>query len=58
MKLTRTFKMGPKNFRTDTRTLELLRCLVPSAKKTGDFSAVVAVMVAGKQSGRIVEEEK
>jgi hypothetical protein len=50
---TKTFEMNGNAYQTDTATLELLRSLVPSAKLTGDSSAVQAVMLLGLQHGRI-----
>lgn len=55
MKLNATFEMSGKGYRTDKETLKVLRSIVPAAKKAGDFSAVVAVMVAGLKWGKIVE---
>lgn len=53
--LTATFEMNGLIYRTDHKTLEVLRSIVPSAKKTNDYSAVMAVMSLGLKSGRIIE---
>jgi hypothetical protein len=50
-----TFEMNGKTYTTDVETLEVLRSIVPSAKATGDSSAVIAVMEIGLMTGRIVE---
>lgn len=50
-----TFEMNGKAYRTDAATLEVLRSIVPAAKRANDFSAVIAVMTLGEQAGRVVE---
>jgi len=50
---TKSFEMNGKDYETDTDTLNLLRSLVPDAKKANDMSAVIAVMVLGEAGGRI-----
>ena len=50
-----TFQMNEKSYETDKETLELLRSLVPAAKKSKDFSAITAVMALGLETGRIKE---
>ena len=44
-----------KSYETDKETLELLRSIVPTAKKSKDFSAITAVMALGLNAGRIKE---
>jgi nucleoside phosphorylase len=39
----------------DAETIKLLRRIMPSARATGDVSAVAAMMYAGLHSGRIVK---
>lgn len=53
--LTRTFEMNGKRYRTDSEILGWLRSFVPQARKTGDSSAVIALMFLGESGGRIVE---
>lgn len=50
-----TFEMGGKVYTADAETLEVLCSIIPSAKATGDLSAVGAVMILGLEAGRIVE---
>lgn len=52
---TYTFTLNGKTFETDSETIKTLRSIIPSAKKTGDSSAVMAVMVLGQMTGRITE---
>jgi hypothetical protein len=40
---------------TDAETIKLLRRIMPSARATGDVSAVAVMMYAGLHSGRIVK---
>lgn len=49
------FEMNGKAYETDAETLAVLRSIVPSAKTTGDSSAVIAVMELGVKLGRIRE---
>ncbi|MFH1664895.1 MAG: hypothetical protein ABIA77_01990 [Candidatus Omnitrophota bacterium] len=51
----KTFEMNGKAYQTDEETLDLLRDIVPQAKRVGDFSAVIAVMDLGEHTGRIRE---
>ena len=51
----KTFKMNGKAYQTDDETLELLRDIIPQAKRAGDFSAVMLVMDLGEHTGRIKE---
>lgn len=53
--LTESFQMNRKSYRTDARTLSVLRSIVPTAKAAKDGSAVCAVMTLGKMTGCIVE---
>ena len=48
-----TFEMDGEAYETDKETLSVLRSIVPSAKDTGDASAVAAVMELGLMNGRI-----
>ncbi len=50
-----TFEMNGKAYATDAATLDMLRSIVPSAKATGDMSAVAFAMDLGLAGGRIVE---
>ena len=50
-----TFKMTGKTYETDEGTLAVLRGILPGFKKTGDASAVAAIMELGLKTGRIVE---
>jgi hypothetical protein len=49
------FEMNGMAYETDAETLAVLRSIVPSAKATGDMSAVSVVMVLGVEVGRIRE---
>ena len=51
----KTFEMNGKAYQTDDETLELLRDIIPQAKRAGDFSAVMLVMDLGEHTGRIKE---
>jgi hypothetical protein len=53
--MTKTFELNGISYKTDADTLSVLRGLMPSAKKTGDSSAVIAMILLGKMTGRIVE---
>lgn len=55
--MTVTFEMNGRTYKTDDETLNVLRSIVPSAKSTGDSSAVMAAMVLGQATRRIVEIE-
>jgi hypothetical protein len=48
-----TFTMNGKTYETNAQTLEVLLSIVPSAKETGDCSAVAAVMGLGLKRGVI-----
>ena len=48
-----TFELNGTTYRTDTETLAVLRSIVPSAARSGDSSAVQAVLAAGLAAGRI-----
>ena len=49
------FEMNGIAYQTDRETLMVLRSIMPSAKETGDSSAVAAVMGLGLHAGRIIE---
>lgn len=51
------FEMNGKAYRTDRRTLGVLRSIIPGAKESKDFSAVAVVMILGLESGQIKEIE-
>jgi hypothetical protein len=53
--MTKTFEMNGKAYRTDAQTLSVLRGIIPAAKRSGDYSAVTAVMALGLKTGCIVE---
>ena len=55
IKLTQSFEMNNRRYMTDAQTLKVLRVIVPRAKKSGDVSAVTAVMTLGLKFGRIKE---
>jgi len=52
------FEMNGKTYVADSGTLEMLRSIVPSAKQTGDGSAVQVAMFLGLMTGRIIEAYK
>jgi hypothetical protein len=47
------FELNGTWYETDAETLALLRQIIPSARETGDSSAVIAVMALGEMTGRI-----
>lgn len=49
------FEMNRKSYKTDEETLNVLRGIASSAKKSNDMSAVIAVMALGLKTGRITE---
>jgi hypothetical protein len=50
-----TFEMNSKTYKTDSETLNVLRQIVPAARKANDYTAIAAVMSLGLATGRIVE---
>lgn len=50
-----TFTLNGTTYQTDAATLAVLRSIMPSAKTTGDSSAVIAVIELGKMTGKITE---
>lgn len=50
-----TFELNGKSYQTDKNTLDVLRSVMPSAKFSNDFSAVIAIMSLGQKSGRVKE---
>jgi hypothetical protein len=50
-----TFTLNGKTYQTDTETIKVLRSIMPSAKDTGDSSAVIAIITLGEMTGRIKE---
>ena len=53
--MTTTFTLNGKTYETDGETLEVLRSVMPSAKTTGDSSAVIAILALGEKTGRITD---
>jgi hypothetical protein len=53
--MTSRFELNGTNYATDKQTISVLRSIMPSAKATGDSTAVMAVIFLGLQVGRIVE---
>jgi hypothetical protein len=49
------FILNGKTYSTDGDTVVLLEDVIHSARKTGDFSAVMAIMFLGLHTGRIIE---
>lgn len=49
----RRFILNGKEYLTDPETLQVLRSIIPSAKATGDGSAVMAMVFLGMRTGRI-----
>ena len=50
-----TFEMNGKGYITDLEALNVIRSIVPSAKRAGDTSAVELLMYLGEKTGRIKE---
>jgi hypothetical protein len=48
-----TFLLNDRAYETDEETLQVLRGIMPSAKATGDSSAVMALILLGEHTGRI-----
>lgn len=53
MSAAHTFELNGNTYTTDAKTIEVLRSIMPSAKSTGDATAVQAVLFLGVKSGRI-----
>ena len=49
------FGLNGATYRTDAATIAILRSIVPSAKSTGDHSALIAVLDLGLKAGRIAK---
>lgn len=49
------FELDNKLYETDEETLNVLKSIIPNAKKTNDTTAVFAIMHFGLKSGRIKE---
>lgn len=49
------FEIDNKLYETDEETLNVLKSIIPNAKKAKDTTAVFAVMHFGLESGRIKE---
>lgn len=47
------FELDGLNYTTDPETVKVLRSIAPAARRSGDPSAVAAIMVLGLQTGRI-----
>ena len=50
------FEMNGKAYTTDGETLEVLQSVMPEYHRSGDASAVAAIMILGLETGRIHEE--
>lgn len=50
-----TFELNGKTYKTDKETIKVLRTIIPAAKKSGDSSAVIAMITLGELTGRIQE---
>jgi hypothetical protein len=51
-----TFELNGQSYSTDAETLAVLRSVAPSAKASGDSSAVIAIVELGLRTGRIVRD--
>jgi hypothetical protein len=51
------FTLNGKTYDTDSETLNVLRGIVPTARETGDSSAVIAIVILGLATGRIQERD-
>ena len=49
------FELNGKTYQTDADTLDVLRSIIPTAKTSGDSTAVMTILFLGLASGRIVE---
>ena len=54
-KRTKTFEMNGRAYSCEPGALEALRSIAPDARKTGDNSAVAALMALGLKTGAIKE---
>lgn len=50
------FELNGMIYLTDDETLRVLRTMIPSAKDSGDSSAVIAMLSLGEQTGRIIRQ--
>lgn len=48
------FTLDNQPYQADSETLKVLQSIIPAAHAAGDYSAVIAVLTAGLQTGRIV----
>jgi len=46
--------MNGKGYETDRETLEVINSVIVSAKESGDFSAITAIMGLGLKTKRII----
>lgn len=51
--LNKTFELNGDGYRTDAETLKVLNSVMPTAKKTGNSTAVQAILFLGLKAGRI-----
>lgn len=49
------FELNGKTYETDQETLNLLNQIIPTAKESGDSTAVMAVIFLGEKTGRVKE---
>ena len=52
---TKTFELNGTGYETDAETLAVLQSIIPAAKRTGDASAVQAILSLGLTTKRIRE---
>ena len=52
------FEMNGKAYETDEETLDVLRSIVPDAKKNNDSTAIYLIMFFGLAAGKIKELKK
>jgi hypothetical protein len=56
--MTNAFELNGAHYVTDSETIGILRGIVAAAKKTGDTSALFAMLHFGLLSGRIQEQRE
>ena len=50
-----TFEMNGHEYEADLETINTIKGLVAEARRTKDFTAILALMFAGIETGRIIE---
>jgi len=50
----KTFRLNNKNYKTDNKTMKVLKSIMSSAKKNNDSTAVQAMIFLGLKTGKIV----